>query len=127
VFVAFAAAAILTLATGAMAFSTFLFDDDGSGSIERSVLPALIPNVVVITLLFLGGNRLLEHHADGRWLLAVAAVLDAGISAGWAIFLDAGDAGAVVLAAAWLLAPAVLAALLAWTPGARRWTSRPLS
>lgn len=111
---------------GSMLFLLGLvFADTGHPGRAASLgLVWMAPNAVLANLLVAGGVRLRAGHADGRWWLTAAALLDVATAVVWAEHLQLGD-GVEVFAQAlvWLLGPALLAAVLAWTPNARRWTS----
>ena len=91
---AFVGAAFLALAAAFLALFIAAFADDGHYQAGGLIFAA--PNVVVANLLVAGGLRLrLDHHDVAQFLKITSP----------------------------LLIPPVLAAALAWTPAARRWTA----
>jgi len=110
-------------ATGGMLFLlTMGFADDGQAGAAAAAGAALVaPNFVLANLLVAGGVRLHSGHRDGRWWLTIAAGLDLVTAVVWSGYLR-DDSETFTRALVYLLGPALLAAILVWTPSARRWT-----
>lgn len=103
------------------------FDGNNPGSKANEGLAAVIPNIAIAVLLAEGGSRLDTGRASGRWLLNAAAVLNLALAATWGVYLARHHDLVAYGRFAWVMTlPPVLAAVLAWTPSARRWTSGPM-
>jgi len=125
---AYVGVVLIGLAAGGVVLVGYFwgFDSNGASSKMNEGLLGAIPNIAVMALLTAGADRLGVGRTIGRWLLAAGAVADVALAVAWGIFLDRHHGLAAFVGGAWILVlPAVLAAILAWTSSARRWTSRP--